>query len=119
MRADEEVPADLVVLSTPDKDNLCYVETANLDGETNLKIKYCWSGFTGRQHMEHFEPFVETCRVGCEPPNPKCVCVWVDSRRVSRAARQPGSRQQQGLLHSSPTFQTAVQHREALWVEFQ
>jgi magnesium-transporting ATPase (P-type) len=88
VRADEEVPADLVLLSTPDKDNLCYVETANLDGETNLKIKYCWGGFTGRQHMEHFEPFVETCRVGCEPPNPKCVCVGGDSRR---SVVQPGS----------------------------
>lgn len=71
VQADEEVPADLVMLSSPDSDNLCYVETANLDGETNLKIKYCWSGFTGRTHVDEFEPFVETCRVGCEPPNPK------------------------------------------------
>lgn len=77
------------MLSTPDKDNLCYVETANLDGETNLKIKYCWSGFTGRQHMEHFEPFVETCRVGCEPPNPKCVCV--SGLTADASAVQPGS----------------------------
>lgn len=68
----EEVPADLVVLSTPDPDNLCYVETANLDGETNLKIKYCWTpGVTGRSEARHFAAFAARCTVACEPPNPK------------------------------------------------
>lgn len=36
---DEEIPADLVVLSTSDPDGACYVETKNLDGETNLKVR--------------------------------------------------------------------------------
>ncbi|KAG5418625.1 DNF1 [Candida metapsilosis] len=35
----EEVPADMVILSTSDDDNCCFVETKNLDGETNLKVK--------------------------------------------------------------------------------
>ncbi|KRX02230.1 P-type ATPase, cytoplasmic domain N [Pseudocohnilembus persalinus] len=35
----EQIPADLVVLSTSDKKGLCYLETQNLDGETNLKRK--------------------------------------------------------------------------------
>ena len=35
----EEIPADIVVLSTSDEDNCCFVETKNLDGETNLKVK--------------------------------------------------------------------------------
>ncbi|RCK65027.1 Phospholipid-transporting ATPase DNF1 [Candida viswanathii] len=35
----EEIPADLVLLSTSDPDNSCYIETKNLDGETNLKVK--------------------------------------------------------------------------------
>ncbi|EKM52958.1 uncharacterized protein PHACADRAFT_259127 [Phanerochaete carnosa HHB-10118-sp] len=37
LRENEQVPADIVVLSTSDADNMCYVETKNLDGETNLK----------------------------------------------------------------------------------
>jgi phospholipid-translocating ATPase len=37
LRGDEQVPADIVVLATSDADGLCYLETKNLDGETNLK----------------------------------------------------------------------------------
>ena len=37
LRDNEQVPADIVVLSTSDADGMCYLETKNLDGETNLK----------------------------------------------------------------------------------
>lgn len=36
---DDELPADVVILSTSDPDGACYVETKNLDGETNLKVR--------------------------------------------------------------------------------
>ncbi|KAL1925325.1 uncharacterized protein VTP21DRAFT_208 [Calcarisporiella thermophila] len=37
---DEAVPADIVILATSESDGLCYVETKNLDGETNLKPRH-------------------------------------------------------------------------------
>lgn len=36
---DDELPADIIVLATSDPDGACYVETKNLDGETNLKVR--------------------------------------------------------------------------------
>jgi phospholipid-translocating P-type ATPase (flippase) len=35
----ELVPADVVVLATSEEDGIAYVETSNIDGETNLKIR--------------------------------------------------------------------------------
>ena len=37
LKENEQVPADVIVLSTLDPDGICYLETKNLDGETNLK----------------------------------------------------------------------------------
>ncbi|PHZ16300.1 phospholipid-translocating P-type ATPase [Rhizopus microsporus ATCC 52813] len=35
----EHFPADLILISSSEPDGLCYIETSNLDGEVNLKIK--------------------------------------------------------------------------------
>ena len=44
LRGDDAIPADLVVLATSEADGACYVETKNLDGETNLKIRHGMRG---------------------------------------------------------------------------
>ena len=36
---EDQIPADVIVLATSDPDGACYVETKNLDGETNLKVR--------------------------------------------------------------------------------
>ena len=36
---DDQVPADIAILSTSDPDGACYIETKGLDGETNLKVR--------------------------------------------------------------------------------
>jgi phospholipid-transporting ATPase len=39
VESEQPVPADMVLLASSEPEGLCYIETANLDGETNLKIK--------------------------------------------------------------------------------
>ena len=39
MMKNEYFPCDMVILATSDKKGRCYIETKNLDGETNKKIR--------------------------------------------------------------------------------
>ena len=39
LRSDEAVPADMILISSSTEVGSCFVETAELDGETNLKVK--------------------------------------------------------------------------------
>ena len=37
LRSDESIPSDILLINTSDGNSICHIETANLDGETNLK----------------------------------------------------------------------------------
>ncbi|KAK4603667.1 hypothetical protein RGQ29_012256 [Quercus rubra] len=66
---DEYFPADLVLLSSSHEDGVCYVETMNLDGETNLKLKHALE-VTSHLHDENsLKQF--TAVIKCEDPNEK------------------------------------------------
>lgn len=59
----EEIPADVVILSTSSDDGACYVETKNLDGETNLKVRnalHCTRDVKHARHCERSEFWIES-----------------------------------------------------------
>ncbi|CAG7868656.1 unnamed protein product [Brassica rapa] len=65
---DEFFPADLLLLSSSYEDSVCYVETMNLDGETNLKVKQGLEATSSRLHEDSdFKEFKAVVR--CEDPN--------------------------------------------------
>lgn len=39
VKNNEQIPADIVILSSSENDSIGYIDTCNLDGETNLKVK--------------------------------------------------------------------------------
>lgn len=65
---DQFFPADLLLLSSSDEDGICYVETMNLDGETNLKVKRSLEVTLPLDDDATFKDFTGTIR--CEDPNP-------------------------------------------------
>lgn len=64
----EETPADCILLATSRPDGRCYVETANLDGETNLKIR---SVAKPTKHFLSAEEILEKYKiyVECDAPS--------------------------------------------------
>ncbi|KAK7309974.1 hypothetical protein RJT34_07141 [Clitoria ternatea] len=64
---DEFFPADLLLLSSGYEDAICYVETMNLDGETNLKLKQGLEVTSSLHEDLQFSDFKSTIR--CEDPN--------------------------------------------------
>ncbi|OBA23478.1 phospholipid-translocating P-type ATPase [Metschnikowia bicuspidata var. bicuspidata NRRL YB-4993] len=68
VRANEEVPADMVVVSTSDAEGSCFVETKNLDGETNLKNKASLACGASLRHAR--ELAATRFWLECDAPNP-------------------------------------------------
>ncbi|KAK5900490.1 hypothetical protein CgunFtcFv8_025448 [Champsocephalus gunnari] len=68
MKKNDFIPADILLLSSSNPNSLCYVETAELDGETNLKFKLGRRETDERLQSERqlvdFNALIE-----CEEPN--------------------------------------------------
>ena len=66
----DQVPADIVILNTSDGvAGKCYVETQNLDGETNLKVREAPPGlreYTTKHNLFPWKDFM--CCLECIPP---------------------------------------------------
>uniref|UniRef100_A0A3B5LL55 Phospholipid-transporting ATPase n=1 Tax=Xiphophorus couchianus TaxID=32473 RepID=A0A3B5LL55_9TELE len=65
--SNEIVPADLLLLYSSNPNGVCHIETANLDGETNLKQRTVVSGLWAANLG--FEPESFNSVVVCERPN--------------------------------------------------
>jgi P-type E1-E2 ATPase len=65
---DEHIPCDVLMLASSEVNGLCYVETKNLDGETNLKIKKVHADMQEAFHEEEVLLKVDG-EVICEKPN--------------------------------------------------
>ncbi|EEB07789.1 P-type ATPase [Schizosaccharomyces japonicus yFS275] len=64
----DEIPADIAILNTSENDGVCYLETKNLDGETNLKPRralQCGSNVKSAEDCLRSHFWVES-----EPPQP-------------------------------------------------
>lgn len=65
----ETVPADILLLRTSEPHGICYIDTCDLDGETNLKRREVVRGFIDKQHI--FQPSKFTSRVEVDAPTTK------------------------------------------------
>ncbi|TRY82205.1 hypothetical protein DNTS_003391 [Danionella cerebrum] len=63
----EIIPADMVLLYSSDPNGVCHIETANLDGETNLKQRQVVRDLP--QQGSEFTPESFSSRIECENPN--------------------------------------------------
>lgn len=58
LSCDEVIPADILILESSDPNNICYIQTSNLDGETTLKQREVPCGI-----LDQREPDVSICIV--------------------------------------------------------
>uniref|UniRef100_A0A8C3TX12 Phospholipid-transporting ATPase n=1 Tax=Catharus ustulatus TaxID=91951 RepID=A0A8C3TX12_CATUS len=67
IKGKEYIPADTVLLSSSEPQAMCYIETSNLDGETNLKIR---QGLPLTSDIKDTESLMQLSgRIECESPN--------------------------------------------------
>ena len=72
----EEIPCDCVVLYSSNANGICYIQTANIDGETNLKLR-CAPSLTQKK-LEKCRDYegvanaihnMDAMTIECPPPN--------------------------------------------------
>ncbi|XP_030252560.1 probable phospholipid-transporting ATPase IA isoform X2 [Sparus aurata] len=80
------VPADAVLLSSSEPQGMCYIETSNLDGETNLKIR---QGLQVTADIKDIDSLMRLSgRMECESPN-RHLYEFVGNIRLDRRSTIP------------------------------
>lgn len=66
---DQFFPSDLLILASSEPNGMCYVETANLDGETNLKIRQSLATTFECVTCDKLVSDLSLASIECDPPN--------------------------------------------------
>lgn len=64
-------PSDILLLSSSEPNGMCYIETANLDGETNLKIRQSLPCTAVCLTSEQMVTTLASSTIECDLPNPR------------------------------------------------
>ncbi|OSD08296.1 phospholipid-translocating P-type ATPase [Trametes coccinea BRFM310] len=85
---DEQLPADILICTTSEEENVAYVETKNLDGETNLKSRSACPALTHLSTARACADKRNAFRVECDRPEPNlykfnAAVVTADEKKTS------------------------------------
>ncbi|KAG9511068.1 Phospholipid-transporting ATPase 6, partial [Fragariocoptes setiger] len=69
--SDNFFPSDMLLLASSEPNGMCYIETANLDGETNLKIRQSLECTASCLTSEELKQKLAFSSIDCDLPNPK------------------------------------------------
>ncbi|CAD8145283.1 unnamed protein product [Paramecium pentaurelia] len=70
VQKDEQIPADILLMQTSDKKGSAFIETKNLDGETNLKCKNIQKNLKQLQEQSEDSLLALRMTIKYERPNP-------------------------------------------------
>ncbi|EDV25711.1 uncharacterized protein TRIADDRAFT_56098 [Trichoplax adhaerens] len=84
---EQELPCDLVLLSSSEVDGSCYIMTMNLDGETNLKPRLALSDTVAWRSCEDITSSSLDIDVDCQLPTPDLYKSLCSDNLLLRGAR--------------------------------
>ncbi len=114
LRDNEQVPADIIVLSTSNVDAFCFVETKNLDGETNLKVRRSLkptATISSEEDLEHARFVVDS-----EAPNASLYTYNGVLRYASADLEAKGESQRQEAITINELLLRGCTLRNTKWI---